>query len=119
MKMRTVIGAALLLSTAGIGVALAAAELHPLTLFGHERREASGPDGAMRFADSKSEHKRDDAHNRHHSEDDDDDDDDDDDEDDRRGGRGAMPQAGPTDPRAPVPDNGLFNGKARPKVEVQ
>ena len=46
------------------------------------------------------------------------DDDDWDDDDDEGGGRGAIPQAGPTDPNAPVPDNGLFNGHARPKVEV-
>ncbi|MDI4655168.1 MULTISPECIES: hypothetical protein [Xanthobacter] len=118
MKTRTLIGAALLLSTTGIGIALAASDLHSLSLSGHERherREASGPDGAMRFADSKSEHKRDGAHNRRHREDDDDDDEDDD----RRGGRNALPQTGPADPSAPVPDNGLFNGKARPKVEVQ
>ncbi|MFG1377496.1 hypothetical protein [Xanthobacter autotrophicus] len=119
MKTRTLIGAALLLSTTGIGIALAAAEIHSLSPFGperHERRAASGPDGTVRLADSKSGHKRDGDHDRRHREDDDDDDDDDDD---RRGGLSVVPQAGPADPDAPVPDNGLFNGKARPKVEVQ
>lgn len=121
MKTRTLIGAALLLSTTGIGIALAASELHSLDLFGaerHERRDAAGPaSGAMRIAESKSEHKRDGARDHRHREDDDDDDDDDDDG--ARGGRSATPQAGPTDPNAPVPDNGLFKGNARPKVEVQ
>ena len=47
-------------------------------------------------------------------------DDDDDDDDGRPGARpAAVPQNGPADPAAPVPDNGLFQGKARPKVEVQ
>jgi hypothetical protein len=49
---------------------------------------------------------------------------DDDDDDDRGGdahGRngGANRQADPNGANAPVPDNGVFNGKARPKVEVQ
>jgi hypothetical protein len=41
------------------------------------------------------------------------------DEDDDDVGGGATAQPRPADPNAPVPDNGLFNGKARPKVEVQ
>jgi hypothetical protein len=50
---------------------------------------------------------------------------DDDDEDDDHGGHehgrngGANRQADPNAANAPVPDNGVFNGKARPKVEVQ
>jgi hypothetical protein len=50
---------------------------------------------------------------------------DEDDDDDERGGRehgrngGANRQADPNAANAPVPDNGVFNGKARPKVEVQ
>ncbi|SON57257.1 hypothetical protein HDIA_3716 [Hartmannibacter diazotrophicus] len=42
----------------------------------------------------------------------------DDDDDDDEGGM-MVPQNGPVDPNAPVPDNGLFNGKTRPKVQVQ
>lgn len=42
----------------------------------------------------------------------------DDEDDDDEGGRRTTP-AGPSDPNAPVPDNGLFNGKLRPKVQVQ
>jgi hypothetical protein len=48
------------------------------------------------------------------------DDDDDDDGGERHGGHAG--RGGPADPNAanaPVPDNGVFNGKARPKVEVQ
>ena len=45
-------------------------------------------------------------------------DDDDDDDDDDRGGP-IVPRNGPADPNAPVPDNGLFKGAARPKVEVK
>ncbi|MFG1394847.1 hypothetical protein [Xanthobacter agilis] len=120
MKTRTVVGAALLLSTAGIGIALAASDVQSLTHFGHERhenREASTPAGALRLAETTSKHKRDGDgdHDRRHR----DDDDDDDDDDDARGGGSGVLQSGPADPHAPVPDNGLFNGKARPKVEVQ
>ena len=43
-------------------------------------------------------------------------DDEDDDDDERRRRRASR---GPPTPNAPVPDNGLFNGKTRPKVEVQ
>ncbi|MDK9698102.1 MAG: hypothetical protein OEL76_17135 [Siculibacillus sp.] len=46
---------------------------------------------------------------------------DDDEDDDDRGGRGRAGRpgmTGPSDPAAPVPDNGLFRGKVRPKVEV-
>jgi hypothetical protein len=64
------------------------------------------------------DHRRDRDHDRHgrdHHRDHHDDDEDDDDD----GARGArMPATGPTDPSTPVPDNGLFQGKTRPKVEV-
>ena len=74
---------------------------------------------SFRVAD---DHRRDRDHDRraHRRGHDDDDDDDDDDGDGARGvGRtGRMPVTGPTDPATPVPDNGLFQGKARPKVEV-
>jgi hypothetical protein len=57
----------------------------------------------------------------HHARHSDDDDDDDDDHGGHRHGRngGANRQADPNAANAPVPDNGVFNGKARPKVEVQ
>lgn len=116
MKTRTLIGTALLLSTAGLGVALAATQVDHLDLPFHNRAEAARTDaGIVWLADNDHQHKRGDHHNgRHH------DDDDDDDDDDRSGGRpGAVLQNGPADPAAPVPDNGLFQGKARPKVEVQ
>lgn len=52
---------------------------------------------------------------RHH-----DDDDDDDHGRGRDGRRGsALAPTGPSDPATPVPPNGLFGGKSRPKVEVQ
>ena len=55
------------------------------------------------------------GHHRHHW--DDDDDDDGDSASANRGG-GNRP-ADPNSADAPVPDSGVFNGKARPKVEVQ
>lgn len=117
MKTRTLIGTALLLSTAGLGVALAATQIDHLDLPFHSRDDAPGADARpLRLADN--DHRREGKerhHGRHH-----DDDDDDDDDDGRPGARaGAVPQNGPADPAAPVPDNGLFQGKARPKVEVQ
>lgn len=117
MKTRTLIGTALLLSTAGLGVALAATQIDHLDLPFHSRDEAARADARpLRLADN--DHRREGKerhHGRHH-----DDDDDDDDDDGRPGARpGAVPQNGPADPAAPVPDNGLFQGKARPKVEVQ
>jgi len=111
MKTRTLIGTALLLSTAGLGVALAATQIdHPDLPF-HIREEAARADARpLRLADNDRQHESGDRHHgRHH-----------DDDDGRPGARpGAVPQNGPADPAAPVPDNGLFQGKARPKVEVQ
>lgn len=89
----------------------------------HARHEARGDlsgaeatrDGArFRVADDhRRERHHDRKHHRHHDDDDDDD----------RGGRnegraGRLPATGPSDPTTPVPDNGLFQGKTRPKVEV-
>lgn len=87
----------------------------------HAARAETSDDAPFRVA---GDHRRDRdgdhhgrKHHRHH--DDDDDDDDDGARGDGRGERGGrMPAAGPTDPSTPVPDNGLFQGKARPKVEV-
>lgn len=90
----------------------------------HAARAEASDDASFRVA---GDHRRDrdrDHHGRKHHRDHHDDDDDDDDD---RGGRGdaggegrggRMPTTGPTDPTTPVPDNGLFQGKARPKVEV-
>lgn len=74
-----------------------------------EAGEAGRAGAQSRFllASEHGEHGRD--HRRHAEEDDEDDDD--------EGGGASQPRA--ADPSAPVPDNGLFNGKARPKVEVQ
>lgn len=76
--------------------------------------EATGGGESFRVADDhRRERRHDRDHRRHHDDDDDDD----------RGGRnegraGRLPATGPSDPTTPVPDNGLFQGKARPKVEV-
>lgn len=107
MKTRTVIGTALLLSTAGLGVALAATQIDHLDLPFHSSDPAAH---ALRLSDN--DHRRE-GKERHHDDDDDDD-----------GGRPASrpvpaPQNRPADPASPVPDNGLFQGKAPPKVEVQ
>ncbi|MFG1213550.1 hypothetical protein V5F72_16675 [Xanthobacter flavus] len=116
MKPRTLIGTALLLSTAALGVALAATQIDHLDLPFHSR-DATADARPLRLADNDHRHEgKERHHGRHH----DDDDDDDDDDDGRPGARaGAVPQNGPADPAAPLPDNGLFQGKARPKVEVQ
>ena len=83
----------------------------------HAARSSDGEDAPFRLA---GDHRRDRDHDRDHrgrrSHPDDDDDDDHGGRAEGRGGR--MPAAGPTDPATPVPDNGLFQGKARPKVEV-
>ena len=114
MKKPILIGAALLLSTAAIGVALAAADLDFLEGHRNERPhgfEASGAEGRPLLLAEEGRGRENHAR-RHHEEDDDDDDD-------EGAGRGAIPQTGPADPDGPLPDNGLFHGKARPKVEVQ
>lgn len=117
------VGAALLLSatTAGLAIATAAGESGFLTSERHGRSAAPARvdqgDRPILFASETREHgrhadrlaKRD----RHHHHDHDDDDDD------ENGGRGIIPQNGPTNPNAPVPGNGLFNGNSRPKVQVQ
>lgn len=80
------------------------------TEFRHgDREDREGRRDGITRGDDDDDHGRDDG--RH-------DDDDDDDDDDDRGGS-AVPQNGPSDPNAPIPDNGLFKGKTRPKVEVK
>lgn len=112
MKTRTLIGTALLLTTTGLSVALAATQIDHLDLPFHARNEVARADGRpVRLADNDRQHERGDRHHGRH--------DDDDDDGRSTGRRGAVPQTGPADPAAPVPDNGLFQDKARPKVEVQ
>lgn len=125
MKKPLLLAAALLLGTSTIaGVALAtprSVEDAFARWVGHDRD--GGPSVAeherFRLAD-RDHRRRDESRGRHREHHDDDDDDDDDDHGRGRGGdRAGRPgMTGPTDPNAPVPDNGLFQGKARPKVEV-
>jgi hypothetical protein len=116
------VGAALLLSatTAGLAITAAAGESGFLTPERHARNtnfETTGQRGRpIVLASESREHDRHSdrlaKRDRHH-------DDDDDQEEDEDGGRGMMPQNSPASPAAPVPDNGLFNGASRPKVQVQ
>jgi hypothetical protein len=105
-------GAAMLLATTAVGVTLAASPGRH-----HGRGEASETDGQVgprRFASEhgarRHEGRQEDRHERHAEADHDDDD---------EGGQHGGPGPRMADPNAPVPDNGLFNGKARPKVDVQ
>lgn len=117
MKTPLVLVAVLLAGTAA-GAAIAATP-NVVRLIGHDEfSHAARPDAGetrLRVADDH-RRDRDRDHHKGRSHHDDDEDDDDGARGDGRGGR--MPAAGPTDPTTPVPDNGLFQGKARPKVEV-
>jgi hypothetical protein len=123
-KRATIIGALLITSTI-TGAAWAANSLDLGEGLRHEHRaDRTRQDDALRgrdgqpltVADNDRKHRRHgERHDRHH--DDDDDSDGDDGHDGRRAG--AQRQADPNDPAKAVPDNGLFNGKVRPKVEVQ
>jgi len=103
----------LIVAATSVGGALAASDL-----LDHRREHRTADAGPARFGETfrladDDRHRRD--GDRHHRRSHHDDDEDDDDED----GRAGRPAAtGPSDPAAPVPDNGLFQGKARPKVEV-
>ena len=110
---RIAIIAALVLSAAAFSAALAAsdpssAETDPLSA------PSSGDDEgrAPRFAESISDHFP--SGERHRQGDDDDDD-----GSASTGRGGANRSADPNAANTPVPDSGVFNGKARPKVEVQ
>ncbi len=107
----TLLGAALLLSTAALGVALAAGQEHRRH---HEHASAGAVtedrEGGVRVARQHGAGRHED-HHRHHAEDDDDEDGD--------GAQGSPGQARPLGPDVPVAQNGLFNGKAKPKVDVQ
>ena len=122
MKTTLLLTAALLAGTAvGTAYALTRDGDDALrTTIGHRiAGDGTAAEAPFRVAD---DHRRDrdrDRHGRKHHRHHDDDDDDDDDRGGRGDGRaGRMPTTGPTDPATPVPDNGLFQGKARPKVEV-
>lgn len=103
-----------MLSTTALGVTLAAASDHrrhsaPASGVaeaggGQHARHADGEPGARRHHEARS---------RHDSNDDEEGDDDD------EGGRGSQASAQRSGPDAPVPDNGLFSGKVRPRVDVQ
>ena len=109
MHKRILIGTVLLLSTATLGVAIAAGESGFRAAM--IKSNASARNRPMRpHGRSFSPARRRDR--RHPVADEDGDDD--------EGGEGDVTGRNvPADPNAPLPDNGLFNGKARPKVEVQ
>ncbi|MHB2169033.1 hypothetical protein [Alsobacter sp. R-9] len=106
------LGAILLLSTTALGVAIAVAPVHAdgRKTAGQDVAEAHETSRLIFASESRSRHH--DRNRRHHHDDDDDDDDGED-------GRGGMRPPRAAAPDAPVPDNGLFSGKARPKVDVQ
>lgn len=118
--------AALLVGGTAVGAALATPRILQERFaaeIGADERPSLSPTERIRLAgsDHRRRHEARERHRKHHDDDDDDDDDGDDRgrSGERRGERGARPSVtGPTDPAAPVPDNGLFQGKARPKVEV-
>lgn len=128
MKTPILLTAALLLGSTAVGTALAATDpaISPTdTRVCSDPGEgaAAAPGERFRVADrdrGREHRKHERRHHRHH------DDDDDDDDDRGRGHHGRdrgekrerLPATGPADPAAPVPDNGLFQGKTRPKVEV-
>ena len=110
---RIAIVAALVLSAAAFSAALAASD--PSSAETDPRSAPSWGDDegrAPRFAEGIFDHFP--SGERHRQDDDDDDD-----------GSASTDRGGanrPADPNAantPVPDSGVFNGKARPKVEVQ
>ncbi|MFO1150851.1 MAG: hypothetical protein U1E62_20950 [Alsobacter sp.] len=109
MPKTLIVGAALLLASTAIGVTLAA----PPRQGDREVAAASvaGETGHRRHASEHGGRRHHDGHHRRHAEDDDDEGD--------EGGSGGGGQPRMADPKAPVPDNGLFNGKTRPKVDVQ
>jgi hypothetical protein len=114
MKKSLMIGSALLLMTAAIGAAIASSEIHVLRHDWHEPTTSEHADRPLMQIAEKGERERHAERRsgrRHH----------DDEEGERHNekGRARLPQTGPADANAPMPDNGLFNNKMRPKVEVQ
>jgi hypothetical protein len=119
---RIAIAAALVVSAAAFSASLAASDPKPDTPSSAEADQRSAPfwgdnDGrAPRLAEGFFDHLWDGGRHRHHWDDDDGDDEDGSESADRGG---ANRPADPNAQNAPVPDSGVFNGKARPKVEVQ
>lgn len=114
------VGTALLLATAAIGVAVADnfkvldGPNHEFRQGRHARADGSRPVvalGTREHGRHGEEHRRRLPGGRE--------DDDNDDEGGERGGPSSLSQNGPSDPNTAVRDNGLFNGKGRPKVQVQ
>ena len=119
MKIRSLLAATLLLSATGLGTALAAPDFGFPPRPDHAERRAApaGERPYLQVAD-RDDDDHDDDRRKHKTGKHRDHDDDDDDDDDDRGGRPSRATA-PMNPNAPVPDNGLFAGKARPQVQVQ
>ena len=121
---RIVIAAALVVSAAATNAALAATpQLDAPTSLAGDRGSGFERDGdarVQRMAEGDSDGPRGGwgQRNRHHHWDDEDDDDDEGSESADRGG-GANRPADPNASNTPVPDSGIFNNHARPKVEVQ
>jgi hypothetical protein len=112
MRKSLLIGSVLLLTTIVAGLALAASEspfLHRHEDLHHAGLEADRSQ-PKRVADRSEREDR--GADRHDHEDEED-------EDERWESRNRLPATGPADPNAPVPNNGLFGGKARPQVEVR
>jgi len=121
---RIVIAAALVVSATAMNAALAAAPQSDAASFpaaesgaGSESKVGSR-DQWIAEADSDDIRGGWGQRHRHHHWDDDDDDDGDEESSADRGG-GANRPADPNASNAPVPDSGIFNNHARPKVEVQ
>ena len=116
---RIAIAAALLVSSAALTAALATAYRSASESLSVQSEQGAAPSWSQheghgaRFAEG--------SFNRSRGGDDDDDRGGDDDDDDSGSGRrGGGPRlADPNTASMPVPDSGVFNGKARPKVEVQ
>ena len=125
---RIAIAAAVLLSSASFGVAVADSDRSADNSFGATARQRSMPSWGERDSDRAhfaqgffhgfggGEGER---HRHRHHWDDDDEGDDDDDGGSASNGRAANRAADPNAATTPVPNSGVFNGKARPKVEVQ
>jgi hypothetical protein len=112
MRKTLILGATLLLSTTALGVTLAAASNARSGEHSDVAADRTDPRERIVLASNDRDHGQGSRHRRYAEHDDEEDDDDED------GAGSGRPAAAP-DPNAPVPDNGLFNGKARPKVDVQ
>jgi hypothetical protein len=112
MRKTLMIGAVLLLSSTALGATLAAGR-HVLRDHGGSRAEDNASQDRRTLASEHADRRHEGKQHRRYA-DNDDDEDEDDDGGSSRAGRPVTPA-----PDAPVPDSGLFNGKARPKADVQ